>query len=174
MTCEVEGCKSPVKYQMLCGKHYKRKWRHGDPEKSVLNMDGGSCCVEGCGRPRKHSDGLCAVHWHRQRRYGRYERIRQPAGTGTQEDSNGYRQIWFNGNLVYEHIYLAEQALGKPLPKNAVVHHMNRDKQDNHRYFNLVVCPDQAYHMLLHKRMADIEVRERQKAADELYKDMFE
>lgn len=51
-----------------------------------------------------------------------------------------------------EHVELAERALGKPLPLKAVVHHVNEKKSDNYTPFNLVVCPDQAYHKLLHRR----------------------
>ena len=49
--------------------------------------------------------------------------------------SNGY---------VREHILIAEKALGKPLPVNAVVHH--------HTPEQLVICENQAYHLLLHQR----------------------
>lgn len=47
-------------------------------------------------------------------------------------------------------------ALGKSLPTKAVVHHMNEDKLDN-RPENLVICPDQAYHMLLHKLLREAQ-----------------
>jgi hypothetical protein len=47
-------------------------------------------------------------------------------------------------NHVLEHRLLAEKALGKSLPVKAVVHHHDPEQ--------LVVCQDQAYHMLLHAR----------------------
>lgn len=65
---------------------------------------------------------------------------------------NGYVMIKVNGELVYEHRVLAEKALGRPLPKGAVVHHMIAP-DDNHGLFKLVICPNQEYHLLLHKRM---------------------
>lgn len=66
----------------------------------------------------------------------------------------GYVMIKVNGELVYEHRVLAEKALGKPLPKGAVVHH-TKAPDDNHGYCKLVICPDQAYHFLIHKRMQE-------------------
>lgn len=41
--------------------------------------------------------------------------------------------------------------MGKELPRKAIVHHVNGDSTDN-RNTNLVVCPTQEYHVLLHVR----------------------
>lgn len=70
----------------------------------------------------------------------------------------GYRSIWMpehpnagsNGHVL-EHQVVASAALGRAIPPGVVVHHHNDDPLDN-RPSNLVICHDQAYHMLLHQR----------------------
>lgn len=52
---------------------------------------------------------------------------------------------------VYEHLIIAEKALGRPIPKRVEVHHFNEIKSDN-RNGNLVICDSRAYHRLLHHR----------------------
>lgn len=56
----------------------------------------------------------------------------------------------------FEHIVIAERALGHSLPKRAQVHHVNGRPGDNSRG-NLVVCQDHAYHQLLHRRQRALE-----------------
>lgn len=53
--------------------------------------------------------------------------------------------------FVREHVVVAERALGRLLPDNAEIHHVNGDGRDN-RPSNLVVCENHAYHHLLHRR----------------------
>ena len=53
-----------------------------------------------------------------------------------------------NGQML--HRMRAEQALGKPLPVGAIVHHADGSRADN---APLVICQDAAYHKLLHMRM---------------------
>jgi HNH endonuclease len=105
------------------------------------------CSVPGCGK--KHcARGWCGAHWAHWKKTGDvatpYKIARRGEGTlGT----SGYRV----SGRQYSHIEIAERALGKPLPSGAQVHHWNEIKTDN-RPENLVICPDQAYHSLLHRR----------------------
>lgn len=46
---------------------------------------------------------------------------------------------------------IAEKALGKPLPKTAVVHHLDGNFTNNNKK-NLVICENNGYHLLLHAR----------------------
>lgn len=64
--------------------------------------------------------------------------------------------VWYKkaesfGRKVGEHVAVAEQAIGKPLPKGAIVHHIDGDKHNN-APSNLVICQDRAYHNLIHRR----------------------
>ena len=85
--------------------------------------------------------------------------VRTSKGRWIHKDT-GYVMIKVKGELVYEHRALAEKALGKALPKGAMVHHTGA-RDDNHGFFKLVICPNQEYHMLLHKRMEELSGQNR-------------
>lgn len=153
--CIVEDCEEKTKYKNMCGKHYKRKWRHGNPEFTMIDMTPKIelCKIEGCKNVvLTHETSLCKLHYQRHHRYGRTENIISARGKGSLNNA-GYRVISVDGQRIYEHIHLAEKALGRKLPAEAVVHHMNGNPSDNSIPFNLIICPDQAYHLLLHHRM---------------------
>lgn len=70
--------------------------------------------------------------------------------------THGYAMMWENGKEKRVHRHIAEKALGKPLPKGAVVHHWDRNRMNNANE-NLLICPDHAYHRLIHRRMEAME-----------------
>lgn len=105
------------------------------------------CYANGCNAPGR-TKGLCGLHYMRKRRTGdpNTPYIRNRRGTGGLH-SRGYRRIYDR----LEHVVIVERILGKSLPPDAEVHHVNGMRADN-RHANLVVCPNHAYHMLLHRR----------------------
>jgi hypothetical protein len=75
--------------------------------------------------------------------------IYSPAPLGHPKDRTKNRR-------VFEHVLLAETALGRPLRKPEQVHHVDESKANNSPG-NLVLCPDRKYHMLLHRRQRALE-----------------
>lgn len=109
------------------------------------------CSVAGCAGSHE-SLGFCNKHYLRYRKYG--DPLARPdirlKGQGN-ITNYGYKHIGINGERKFEHIIVAEKALGKTLPQEAQVHHVDGDGLNNANT-NLVICPDQAYHTLLHVR----------------------
>lgn len=66
------------------------------------------------------------------------------------EEVRQYRAFYTPHGPKRLHVLRAEKALGRPLPPEAVVHHADGSKGDK---APLVICQDQAYHLLLHRRM---------------------
>lgn len=87
--CTVEGCENPsrTRTQALCGRHYQRLLRNGDPVKVPVRVRQPveatmpTCSVDGCEKPiRTKKSGLCTAHLHRLRRHG--DPLSGTAGTG--------------------------------------------------------------------------------------------
>jgi hypothetical protein len=65
---------------------------------------------------------------------------------------NGYVRIKIGpGRTQYEHVVIAEKALGHPLPVGASVHHVDDDGQRN-TGSNLCLLQDEREHHALHQR----------------------
>jgi hypothetical protein len=74
--------------------------------------------------------------------------------------TGGYVVLRIDGKRIYEHIHVAQIALGRQLRRfghshadNEVVHHINGCKTDN-RTENLLVCTN-SYHLALHHRLSE-------------------
>ena len=63
----------------------------------------------------------------------------------------GLLQTANDGKRQHEHVIVAERAIGHRLPPGAEVHHLDENPTNN-APTNLVICPEAAYHKLLHQR----------------------
>jgi len=86
--------------------------------------------------------GWCDLHYRRWLHNG-HMNIIKPVGTL----HSGYIRIADK----MQHVMIVEEVLGYQLPKGVEVHHVDGNKSNND-HGNLVVCPDRAYHSLLHQR----------------------
>ena len=149
--CKIDNCERPVKYKCMCGMHYKRSWRHNNPNfVAVINkLPIEICRVEDCNNLISHSAGLCKMHEQRFRRYGRLENIMAAKGTGG-FDSQGYYIVTVNGVRKYEHRHIMELHLKRELTSTEIVHHKNGERWDN-RIENLELLENQSAHMRIHR-----------------------
>jgi hypothetical protein len=66
-TCTISDCTNPAKSRQLCGKHYARWLKHGDPLRERPGPQ--PCSIEGCHRPSS-TRGYCETHYQRWYRHG--------------------------------------------------------------------------------------------------------
>lgn len=111
-------------------------------------------CACGCGRPTKLARQSDSSRGHIK---GQPHRFVAGHNQRRSEVKQKYPFVFrpthprAKGGCIYEHVAIAEQALGRFLPDGAEIHHVNGDGHDN-RNANLVICQDKAYHKLLHVR----------------------
>ena len=114
-----------------------------------------TCSIEGCYSKATRKE-MCQKHYRRVKVHG------DPFKTNRGQKSDGTSYITSHGYVrtnrmkKCEHILVAEKALGHELPDKALVHHWDRDKTNNNNN-NLVICPSQKYHKLLHQRMDSLD-----------------
>ena len=151
MLCKVEGCGRPAMTRRLCGKHYKRLWRHGDvnhcetPEYTGLEK----CINPDCGALATIA-GLCHACYQRANRTGSLVRSIAPKGSGT-TTAAGYVLITDeHGVRVFLHRRIMEEQLGRKLTAEEVVHHIDGNPKNNSPD-NLLLFPNQSEHMKFHQ-----------------------
>lgn len=70
-TCSIKGCGRAVNARGLCGSHYLRWRKHGDPLKGGLlpSRKGSPCSIKGC-KSGATSRGWCGLHYQRWKTTG--------------------------------------------------------------------------------------------------------
>lgn len=152
--CDIGGCGKPAKARGWCAMHYSR-WRlRGDvgdyspevkpraPHGYLDHVAHSHCVIDGCKRPRRSTWGLCHLHSERKRT-GRdlLAPVMAPADPddpntwGSVRTADGYvrLQTAVGGvvNNIFEHRWVMQQAIGRPLYDDENVHHINGDRADN-------------------------------------------
>lgn len=130
-------------------------------------------CHCGCGQKTKISPKACTskgwvkgepmeyLHGHHIRHGEKHPNWRG-GKIIVQNNNNKYVRVSKHGydrtvnNRVFEHILKAESVLGKSLPAGTVVHHVDGDGLNNDNN-NLVICENDSYHKLLHKRQRALD-----------------
>jgi hypothetical protein len=103
-------------------------------------------CACGCGQRTtrtKQCEGCYGAREYRRFVRGHWRRTLEPKAYG-----DAPRQP--DGRRLTAHRLRAERALGHALPPAAIVHHADGSTR---RDAPLVICQDEAYHKLLHRRM---------------------
>lgn len=128
------------------------------------------CSVPGCSKSAVCKQ-LCQMHYLRTWRNGMLETKIRPPGTGylLTRWANGatYVQVQYKNRKTYMHILVAERALGRQLKTPECVHHLDGDGCNNSPG-NLVICPNDSYHKLLHKRSREYERKRSREILDRL------
>ena len=67
--CTVDGCEGKHHGKGLCGTHYERFLKHGDPLCGARQKCPDTCTIEGCGRKHR-ARGFCCKHYDAHRNHG--------------------------------------------------------------------------------------------------------
>jgi hypothetical protein len=108
------------------------------------------CSVDGCLKEVR-SRGYCNAHHQAFWKHGDPLINKRSKNVLTGLNDQGYIVREKDGVRIREHVSVAENAIGRKLISPEIVHHVDGNRANNVGS-NLVICPNQAYHMLLHIR----------------------
>lgn len=123
--CKEKDCNNQGYARGWCQKHY-------DMHRALGTFGSKRCSVEGCD-DYAHSKGMCRMHYIRlinEGDPGEVEPRKRADGEGCITEK-GYKKITVDGKYYFEHRYIMEIHLGRPLKEDETVHHKNGNRSDN-------------------------------------------
>lgn len=142
--CNVDGCSEKYRANGFCEFHNGRFRHRGDPlaggPKHLVGGASGVCRIDGCGL-NALSLHLCTKHYSKHKKFG------DPLGG---KFNDGRSKIWhvrkggyvikFDrtnpyankvSGIVFQHMEVMGESIGRPLQKGENVHHKNGNRSDN-------------------------------------------
>ena len=134
MKCSIKICDKPSRTGNLCHAHYTRLKTTGSVQADIpirLWRQGRSQCkYYDCNRSVA-SDGYCQGHMLQLRNGKDLSSLRPSRKKGEGGIQNGYKTVTKNGKRGFEHRFIMEELLSRPLLRGENVHHINGIKDDN-------------------------------------------
>ena len=142
-TCTFDGCQNRLLARGLCGKHYRRWSKHGDPAVGGHPERPDVCTAEGCDRD-PISKGLCGKHYQRLKKTETTHLDYEPKTFRSAEESfaaqtrrmesgciewtgrtnrKGYGRLSSKGKMMLAHRYAWTAQVGE-IPSGMLVDHM--------------------------------------------------
>lgn len=144
--CSFEGCDKPLHAEGFCSVHRHRHRRGADMAAPVRHQErripGATCSANACERPAINA-GFCGMHYMRKRTGKPLDAThRQLKGQGKHLRPDGYVLVTVppgtpgtpgarKNAMMFEHRYVMQNWLGRPLMKAEQVHHRNGIRKDN-------------------------------------------
>lgn len=135
--CSINDCNNKYGAKGFCKKHYLKLWLYGDPlykgrvgkPRSTPERN-----CEKCGKSFYRSPSQGTRFCSRECSFGMWRGVKRgskPLDGRWRKERKGYIASTIGRKRIWQHRYIVEQAIGRPLEKHEIIHHINGIKHDN-------------------------------------------